>query len=166
MTGGYIFEAERIGTWKWLDEGRDDPNTSINIAGDSDEILLTRFGDEVIGTIVIRGHRDASSSPASSPRKSRRGQAFPTKGVIRGWTVKRRYRHKGIGTGLLEEAVALCQQKDWAGPEFAEDHAHSAKVVPATFQASILKREQLAKDALEKVKAAVSPTKGGKKGRR
>jgi len=175
LTSGYIEEAERIGTWKWLDLGRDDPGS--NIVGSEDEILLTRFGDEVIGTIFVRGIRDdgGSSSPTStssgnsSPKKSRT-KNLPVTARIRGWTVKRRYRHKGIGTGLLEEAVTLAQSKGWQGPEFADDHANSAKLMPMTFLGGFVKREKLARQALEKVKSEKGVTTNdvgnGRNGRR
>jgi hypothetical protein len=181
LTSGYIEEAERIGTWKWLDRGRNDPSSS-NIVGSEDEILLTRFGDEVIGTIFIRGVREApnsnssgsstSSSPTTSsgggntsPKKTR-AKNLPVTGLIRGWTVKRRYRHKGIGTGLLEEAVALTQSKGWHGPEFANDHANSAKLLPKTFLGGFVKREKLARQSLEKVKEEKGVNNDGKGGRR
>ncbi|KEF55762.1 uncharacterized protein A1O9_08513 [Exophiala aquamarina CBS 119918] len=176
LTSPYIEEAERVGTWRWLDLGRNDANTSSSIVGSEDEILLTRFGDEVIGTIFIRGVRDdcggSSSSPTntssanSSPKKTR-AKNLPVTALIRGWTVKRRYRHKGIGTGLLEEAVALAQSKGWHGPEFAEDHANSAKLMPMTFLSGFVKREKLARLALEKVKSEKGVTNDvGKNGRR
>lgn len=181
LTSGYIAEAERIGTWKWLDLGRNDPNGS-NIVGSEDEILLTRFGDEVIGTIFIRGVRESpngsnSSSGSSSPTtssggggnaspKKTRAKNLPVTGLIRGWTVKRRYRHKGIGTGLLEDAVALTQSKGWHGPEFADDHANSAKLLPMTFLGGFVKREKLARQSLEKVKEEQGVNSDGKSGRR
>lgn len=176
LSSGYIEEAEKVGTWKWLDQGRStgggasgsDIETAV---GDSDEILLTRFGDEVIGTIIVRGRRENPYSTStggtgnSSPKKSRRN--LPVTGLIRGWTVKRRYRRKGIGHGLLEEAVTLCQNKGWMGPEFAEDHANSALVLPQTFNGGFRKRERLASEMLEKVKEEMSSAGGsGKKGKR
>lgn len=189
LTSGYIEQAERIGTWKWLNLGRDDPSHN-DIVGAEDEILLTRFGDEVIGTIFLRGVRESgsssnhshsssgSSSPAgtgnASPKKTRT-KNLPITGLIRGWTVKQRYRHKGIGTGLLEEAVTLTQSKGWHGPEFADDHANSAKLLPKTFMGGFVKREKLAGFALDKVKTdmgvrpgngAADGNKGGRRSKR
>ncbi|KAL2429667.1 hypothetical protein ABEF95_009402 [Exophiala dermatitidis] len=160
LVGGYLVEAERIGTWKWLNLGREDGNS----VGDEDEILLTRFGDEVIGTLILRGQRENGSGSGSdgtttnnstsptkrSSRKTHHQQ--PVHGVIRGWTVKQRYRRKGVGQGLLEEAVQLCQTKGWAGPDFATDHANSHRVLPAAFNGGFAKRERLARDMLERVK--------------
>ena len=156
LTGGYIFEAERIGTWKWLNEGRDDPDKAI--VGSEDEILLTRFGEEVIGAIVIRGIRD----PTSSSGKSRKNA--PTRGFIRAWTVMRRYRRKGIGQGLLEEAIALCQSNGWSGPEFADDHANSAKIVHPTFEGRFKKMDRQARQMLERIIEQQGAT--GKRGKR
>ena len=158
LTGGYIFEAERIGTWKWLNEGRGDPDNGI--VGSQDEILLTRFGDEIIGAIAMRGVRDHSTSSSKS-RKS-----APATGVIRAWTVKRRYRRKGIGQGLLEEAVALCQQKGWSGPDFADDHANSAKIVYPTFTGGFRKKEKQAREMLEQVIEESGSTANGKRWKR
>ncbi|KIV87739.1 hypothetical protein PV11_03264 [Exophiala sideris] len=155
LAGGYIDEAERIGTWKWLDQGRDaDASPAV---GESDEILLTRFGDEVIGTVIVRGERDTGAS--KKPRRN-----APTTGIIRGWTVKRRYRGKGIGQGLLEEATKLCQTKGWGGPDFADDHAHSTRIMPATFNTGFKKRDRKAREMLEKVRDDMVPTT--KKGKR
>lgn len=167
LSGGYVYEAERVGTWKWLNLGRDDANNGI--VGEEDEILLTRFGDEVIGTIIIRGVRERSSVPTStgnsSPKKSR--AKTPVTAVIRGWTVSRKYRHKGVGTGLLEEAVQVAQHKGWTGPEFAPDHAHSAKILPATFNGGFVKRETQARELLDQVKQEkIQDTKNGRRGKR
>ncbi|EXJ78769.1 hypothetical protein A1O1_09171 [Capronia coronata CBS 617.96] len=166
MTSGYIQEAEKIGTWKWLNQGRNESDCSA--VGEEDEVLLTWFGDEVIGTLLLRGQREPppSSSGSSSPKKLRKNQHV--KGVIRGWTVKRRYRHKGIGQGLLEEAVQLCQRKGWSGPDFADDHANSRRVLPQTFQGGFAKRERLAREMLERVKdeAGQPVSGGGRKGKR
>ena len=162
MTAGYIYEAERVGTWKWLNQGREDGS----VVGDSDEILLTRFGDETIGAIIIRGVRDSSpDSRATSPRKTRRGNT-PATGVIRAWTVKRRYRHRGVGQGLLEEAIELCVQKSWNGPEFAADHANSAAVLHPTFAGGFAKRDRQAREMLERVKEESGAGADGKKVKR
>ncbi|KAI1610934.1 hypothetical protein EDD36DRAFT_307290 [Exophiala viscosa] len=155
LAGGYIDEAEKVGTWKWLDQGRDAENSPA--VGEADEVLLSRFGDEVIGTVILRGERDTGAS--KKPRRN-----APTTGVIRGWTVKRRYRGKGVGQGLLEDATKLCQNKGWSGPEFAEDHAHSKRILPSTFNSGFSKRDRKAHEMLEKVRDDMAPsTKKGKR---
>ncbi|KIW90797.1 uncharacterized protein Z519_08580 [Cladophialophora bantiana CBS 173.52] len=158
LTSGYIFEAERVGTWKWLNEGRADPDKGI--VGSEDEILLTRFGGDIIGTIVVRGVRDSSGSAGKSRKNA------PVTGYIRAWTVKRRYRRKGVGQGLLEEAIALCQRKGWSGPEFAEDHANSANVLHPTFSGGFRKKEKQAREMLERVIEESRSNASGKKGKR
>lgn len=170
LSRGYIDEAEKIGTWKWLDQGREDDD----VVGDVDEILITRFGDEAIGALVIRGVREGpgTNHGNSSPKKKRQSswaKNAPVKGLIRGWTVKNRYRRKGIGTGLLEEAISLCQDNGWTGPEFADDHANSARMLPSQFNGGFDRRERQARQLLEKVKeeSGLGPGSGsGKKGRR
>ncbi|EXJ84163.1 hypothetical protein A1O3_04830 [Capronia epimyces CBS 606.96] len=168
LTSGYIDEAGNVGTWKWLNKGRGERDSGA--VGDEDEILLTWFGDEVIGTLILRGQRATppSSSGSSSPKKSRKNH--PVVGIIRGWTVKRRYRHKGVGQGLLEEAVQLCQSQGWNGPEFADDHANSRQVLPRTFHGGFAKRERIAREMLERVRDEVgkpiSISGGSRKGKR
>ncbi|OAP62906.1 hypothetical protein AYL99_02133 [Fonsecaea erecta] len=159
LTSGYIFEAERVGTWKWLNEGRDNPDKGI--VGSEDDILLTRFGEDIIGAIVVRGVRDSSQGSSGKSRKN-----APVNGYIRAWTVKRRYRHKGVGQGLLEEALALCQQKGWSGPEFAEDHANSASILHPKFAGGFRKREKQAQEMLERVVEESRLSACGKKGKR
>ena len=174
MSSGYLYEAENVGTFKWLRKGRDaDVDAAVDVVGKEDEILLTRFGDEVIGTIIVRGvrHADAVASGGSgSPRKRRQNSLSknsPVKGVIRGWTVRTKYRGKGIGAGLLEDAVKLCNEKGWTGPEFAPDHAHSVRVLPAVYNGGFTKRDSRAAVSLQKVIAEYGvERKGSKKGRR
>ena len=166
-TGGYIEAAEAVGTWKWLDKGR---NNTFSV-GDEDEIVLSRFGDIPIGAVVMRGVRHDTSSSTSgsgSPRKRRQnssGKNAPVRGEIRGWAVRYRYRRKGVGTELLEEAVKICQEKGWQGPEFATDHANSTRILPSTFNGTFGRAERKAKEMLERVKedagvGAVSARKG------
>jgi len=54
---------------------------------------VTRWGEEIIGALVIR----------VSKREK--------KGFVRAWTVARRYRGKGVGKALLEEGVKLVMGK-------------------------------------------------------
>lgn len=180
---GYIEEAERVGTWKWLDLGRSDPEN--NITGESDDIFLVSFGEDPIGTLFLRGVRDSdsslsapsaaasastSSTSSSTPKKRRAGvlssKNEPVKGLIRGWTVRQRYRNKGVGTALLEDASNLCISRGWQGPEFASDHANSARLLPKMFLGSFEKNEALARKSLDKVKTQIGIVKvGGKKKR-
>lgn len=97
LTRGYIAHAESF-KYEWL--------------GD-DTVLVTKFGDEIIGTVVLGWEKGEKGS-----RRKRSG-----KGIVRAWTVRLRYRHKGIGRALLEEAVKIVGEKGGDGIEFAEDHA-------------------------------------------
>ncbi len=169
MVGGYLWRAEDVGTWRWLDEGKQ--------KAEGDEVLVTWFGEEMIGAVVIRGVRDADViSAGKGGKKSQRsnsggkdgGSNGKVKGVIRAWTVRQRYRRKGLGGDLLEEAVKLCREKGWSGPVFAEDHANSGRVLPALFNGGMEKREVRARTALEKYVEGFNAVGGGKsrKGRR
>lgn len=167
FTRGYIDEAESVGTWKWLEKGRD---TSDSV-GDEDDIFLSKFGDQPIGALIIRGIREANlnGSANSSPRKRRQnssGKNSPITGSIRGWAVKYRYRRKGVGTELLEQAIALCQEKGWQGPEFADDHANSARILPRQFNGAFDKGEVKARAMLEKCKEEAGIGAGSSTGRK
>lgn len=159
--GGYIDRAEDVGTWRWIDKDND--------SGKEDEILLTRFGNEPIGAIVMRGVKTGDTNGTGSPRKRRQnsgGTIGKTKGVIRGWTVKNRYRRKGVGLGLLEEAVQICADKGWSGPVFADDHANSGRVLPAIFNGGFDKRDRKARSMLGTIveDGGGSPTSSGGRG--
>lgn len=158
MLGPYIFEAERVGTWKWLNAGRsadEEQETGMHALGDSDEILLTKFGDDYIGAIIFRGVQSITS-PASpgSKKRTRRAQS-PTKHtklVIRAWSVRQKFRRKEVGSALLEDAIKVGQAKGWIvdGVEFAKDHANSKRVLPAMFNGALDKYDRIANSTLEK----------------
>lgn len=97
LTQGYLRKAESI-NWDWLG---------------SADVIVTKFGDDVIGAAVI----DWVSGESKTRRKKAR------RCEIRGWTVKQRYRKKGVGAALLEEAVKESKRKGAESLDFAEDHA-------------------------------------------
>ncbi|TKA47355.1 hypothetical protein B0A55_13574, partial [Friedmanniomyces simplex] len=97
LTQGYLFAAEAI-DWEWL--------------GDAD-VIVTKFGDEVIGTVVVQW--------VSGEGRAKRKKAW--RGEIIGWTVRLKYRKKGVGGALLEEAVKEAKKKGAETMEFADDHA-------------------------------------------
>lgn len=99
LTGGYIGLAEDIGT-EWLGE---------------DRVIVAKWGNDVIGALVL-GWADGDAAKKRGRR--RRGKA-----IVRGWTVKLKYRGKGVGEGLLEEAVKVAGEKGADGIVFAGDHA-------------------------------------------
>lgn len=141
FTGTYIEEAERVGTWKWLAQGRKpdaEKQSGTKVLGDGeDEILLTKFGNEYIGAIIFRGVQpvDDTSSTTSKKTSRKSNVSSQPKTEIRGWSVKRRYRGKGVGAALLEDAIKIAHDKGWAqgGIELAKDHANSKVVLPTLF---------------------------------
>lgn len=154
---GYTDLAVEVGTWKWLEGGQEG----------EDVILLEKFGEEAVGTVLLRGLRDDSAGPKKSGRRQGSGGVKASvKCVIRGWSVKRKYRRKGLGTGLLEQAVALCQEKGWAGPSFADEHANSGRVLWPVFSAAMESRERKARTLLQNViEDQGGSEKGGKRGK-
>ena len=158
---GYIDLAEKTGTWAWLI--KDSP------PGKEDEILITKFGDDPIGALVMRGVKDVEGGNSGGQRKRRQnsGGGGRMRGEIRAWTVKTRYRRKGIGQGLLEEAVKLCRTKGWTGPVFAREHANSVRLLHPIFNRGFDKREKKARAMLERVvdESGGSPVSTGGRGK-
>lgn len=99
MTGGYIGMAEDI-NMDWL--------------GD-DRLIVVKWGEDVIGSLVLGW---ADNDAAKKRGRRRRGKA-----VVRAWTVKLKYRGKGVGEGLLEEAVKVAGERGADGIVFDADHA-------------------------------------------
>lgn len=166
ITGGYIEEAEAVGTWKWLDKDR----ATTDAVGDQDTVLLTRFGDLAIGALILRGVRDTNRTTSNNGGRKRQnssGKNTPVTGKIRAVSVRHRYRRNGIGTELFEEAVTVCQDNGWQGPEFAEEHAHSKSKIPEMFKGRFVKRDRKIRAVLEKVKEdAGVGNKSGRKGKK
>ncbi|EAW13435.1 acetyltransferase, GNAT family [Aspergillus clavatus NRRL 1] len=172
VCAGYIEEAERVGTWRWLrqqhqqqqqhpaqDKNRStskskSKNTShrkvrlqsedADTDGDEDAqvVLITRFGERIIGALVLCGQTQHASGGGE------------VRGVIRGWTVERRYRGFGVGRELLEAAVGVCREREWTGPEFDAAHANAKRVVPGWLDRGFEERERRARRVLEGVKSA------------
>ncbi|OXV10523.1 hypothetical protein Egran_01717 [Elaphomyces granulatus] len=83
---------------------------------DQDTIIVTRYGGQIIGALVLRS--PPVSSPSTLPASASMSQGSSAndsnkKATIRAWTVRMRYRKKGIGTGLLEAAVSQCRLRGW-----------------------------------------------------
>lgn len=144
LTGGYLEMAEKVGTWNWLyKDGRDI------------EMIITKFGENVIGALIMRIGRSDSSPTSRGNRAKKKNTA-----VIRAWAVAQRYRGKGVGGGLLEEAVRISKERGCI-PSFAADHANAGRILPAMFNKTFERREQKAQDMLETV-IDESNTKGRK----
>jgi GNAT superfamily N-acetyltransferase len=160
---GYIELAEDVGTWKWLEGTKEGEGEKVE-----DVVLLERFGEEAVGTVVMRGLReDGVVGKKGGRRQGSGGGQGGVRAVIRGWSVKRRYRRKGLGTGLLEEAVKLCQENGWSGPSFAEEHANSGRKLWPIFNGAMEAREKKARILLDKVvEEQGGSEKGGRRGKR
>ncbi|USP76016.1 hypothetical protein yc1106_03290 [Curvularia clavata] len=127
MTGGYIGLAEDI-DMDWL--------------GD-DRLIVVKWGEDIIGSLVLGW---ADNDAAKKRGRRRRGKA-----VVRAWTVKLKYRGKGVGEGLLEEAVRVAGERGADGILFDADHANSKRVLPPIFNGFLNKQELKAEKALQKV---------------
>jgi hypothetical protein len=97
--GPYVPLAEKLITWNWLDD---------------DTIIATKFGDKIIGALVLGW--DSKTSDKRGGRKKKGG-----KGVVRGWSVLLKYRGKGEGQALLEEAATIVQKRGGDGLEYEQD---------------------------------------------
>ncbi|KAF2188194.1 hypothetical protein K469DRAFT_724759 [Zopfia rhizophila CBS 207.26] len=126
-TGGYISLAEEI-NWDWLGE---------------DRLIVVKWGEEIIGALVL-GWADEGARKKGGRR--RRGRA-----VVRAWTVKLKYRGKGVGEGLLEEAVRVAGERGNDGILFDPNHANSKRILPRFYNGFFDKRNERAEKALEKV---------------
>ncbi|KAI4952247.1 hypothetical protein J4E91_003709 [Alternaria rosae] len=127
MTGGYIGMAEDINV-DWL--------------GD-DRLIVVKWGEDVIGSLVLGW---ADNDAAKKRGRRRRGKA-----VVRAWTVKLKYRGKGVGEGLLEEAVKVAGERGADGIVFDADHANSKRILPTIFNGYLNKQDAKAEKALQKV---------------
>ncbi|KAF2494156.1 hypothetical protein BU16DRAFT_591138 [Lophium mytilinum] len=128
--GAYIFHAETI-DWAWLG---------------GDEVVVVRWGEEVIGGLVLGWSEEGLAAKRARGKGGRRGL-----GLVRGWAVTQKYRGKGIGGSLLEEAVRVAGERGAKGIEFAEEHANALRILPAFYNGFLDKRDARAARALEKV---------------
>ncbi|KAI9891082.1 MAG: hypothetical protein M1814_003281 [Vezdaea aestivalis] len=139
---GYLDEAEKIGL-KWLVEAQDGEDDDTPRA--EQKVLVTEFGEETVGALIM------AFPPPSPKRKKPRGEDVRVR--IRAWTTIRRYRGKGIGKALLEEAVKLA--RDRFGPDvrvdFDQRWAGYRQLLPGLFLGGFRKREEKAKRALQEV---------------
>ncbi|KAH8889725.1 hypothetical protein GQ53DRAFT_747949 [Thozetella sp. PMI_491] len=134
----YIRLAEEM-KWSWL----------VGEDGEEDTVIGTRFGDEVIGALVLR----LEPNPGLAGKKKNRSLSLKGgRGVIRGWTTRLRYRGKGVGADMLQEAIRVTREKCGkdAAVGFAQEHANSTMVLPEFFNRPFRKQEQRAAKALDK----------------
>ncbi|KAI0395906.1 hypothetical protein F5Y17DRAFT_170149 [Xylariaceae sp. FL0594] len=168
-TAGYIQAAEALG-WSWL-SASGSPNPAPS---EQDIIIGRKIGDQLIGALVLRlepwspsiaasSHAGAHSpnnqshshnhNHSSSKRRSRTSLLRGGRGVVRAWTVKLRYRGRGVGRDLLHEAVCVARERCGRDAEvgFAAEHANSSPVLPELFNAPFRRGERRAAKSLEKV---------------
>ena len=138
LTSGYLTLAEEF-NWKF----------ATNEDGEEDIIVGSRYGEEIMGALILRLERNGNGSGKKKTKSAKTGG----KGVVRAWTVRLRYRGKGVGTELLEEAVRIAREKLGNSAEigFAAEHANSKMILPNIFNATFRKREARAAKALENV---------------
>ncbi|KAI0152492.1 hypothetical protein F4776DRAFT_35656 [Hypoxylon sp. NC0597] len=151
FTGQYIQVAENT-KWSWM----------VSDDGEEDTVIGVRFGRDLIGALVLR----LEPNPNLVGKKRSRNSALRGgKGVIRAWTVKLKYRHKGVGVDMLHEAVKVTREKCGkdAAIGFAKEHANSTMVLPEVFNGPFRKDEQRAAKTLEKV---LSEWEGSKRRRK
>lgn len=98
LTQGYLHAAEEV-DWDWLDGA---------------DVLVTTFGDEVIAAAVVEWVSGESG-------RGKRKKAW--RGEIRAWTVRLKYRGKGVGGALLEDVVKEARGKGAESLGFAGEHA-------------------------------------------
>ncbi|KAK4225399.1 hypothetical protein QBC38DRAFT_368848 [Podospora fimiseda] len=155
FTSGYLRAAEAI-NWDWLQQSE---------SGEEDVIIGTRFGRDIIGATVLRIERPRPGSADSGGAKRHRARGSLSsfkgpggKGVIRAWTVRLRYRRRGVGGDMLREAVRITRERCGKDAEvgFAKEHANSAMVLPEMFNKSFRKDEMRAARALEHAVADVA----------
>jgi len=139
LASGYLKAAEDL-RWNWL----------VNEDGEEDVIIGTRFGNELIGALVLRIEPNIS---LAGKKKNRSLSMKGGKGVIRAWTTKLRYRGKGVGEDMLREAARIIRERLGKDSEvgFAREHANSVKVLPEMFNGVFRKQEMKAARALEAV---------------
>ncbi|OTA63571.1 hypothetical protein K449DRAFT_381281 [Hypoxylon sp. EC38] len=151
FTGQYIQVAENT-KWSWM----------VSDDGEEDTVIGVRFGRDLIGALVLRLEPNPN---LVGKKRSRHSALRGGKGVIRAWTVKLKYRHKGVGIDMLHEAVKVTREKCGkdAAIGFAKEHANSTMVLPEVFNGPFRKDEQRAAKTLEKV---VSEWEGSKRRRK
>lgn len=155
FTGGYIQAAEEL-RWSWLS-----PTSSPNPApSEQDLIIGVRFGEQLIGALVLRLEASPSSAhggggSGGNRRRSRSSLLRGGRGVIRAWTVRLKYRGQGVARDMLHEAVRLTRERCGRDAEvgFAAEHANSKNVLPEAFNAPFRRSERRAAKSLEKVLA-------------
>jgi ribosomal protein S18 acetylase RimI-like enzyme len=144
-TAGYIHLAEEF-TWAF----------ATNEDGEQDIIIGSRYGEELIGALILRLERNSNGGG----KKKSKGFKTGGEALIRAWTVRIKYRGTGVGTELLEEAIRVSREKlgNSAKIGFAVEHANSKMILPAMFNGGFNMKEAKAAKALEKTLQSMDPS--------
>lgn len=163
VVNGYLEAAERVGRWSWLYGDRWIQNRfrktrqaeqSLGwnaLSTKVDYVFSTRFGEEVIAAIVIRivDTWDPDPDKDERSRSTEFGSTYLRKKIcIRAWTVKQRYRRQGVGLALLRFVIRWALDSDLEYVVFADDHAHSLRVLPTFLNKKMDKQDARARDTL------------------
>ncbi|CAK7234686.1 hypothetical protein SEUCBS140593_009026 [Sporothrix eucalyptigena] len=163
FTAQYIPLAEGL-KWDWIvpvnDDGEVDPDA------EEDTVIGARYGEEMIGALVLRlvpptPEQGAAAAPAPINSRKKKGSNAASNqykgghGVIRAWTTILRYRRRGIGGDLLQEAIKVTRERCGKDADivFAQAHANSVMVVPEMFNRPFRRMEAWAAQFLEKTLA-------------
>lgn len=124
LTATYIHAAE---DFNWKD--------FISGTQGEDVVFGARFGENIIGALVLRIQRDKKEKTCTAS--------------IRAWTTKMRYRGRGVGGDLLRLAVAKAKH---VSPDavviFDPNHANSLLPLHDTFNRAFKSRDRKAHMAL------------------
>ncbi|PFH62809.1 hypothetical protein XA68_11821 [Ophiocordyceps unilateralis] len=134
-----------------LAEGFDCASFVSGPNGVQDVILVARFGDDIIGTLILR-------LPPSAAEVD-----MPAQGLIRAWTTRLRYRGKGVGADLLRYAVAATRAicGDTASLAFDPDHANAVYPLNRFFRRPFTVRDEKAIKALDHALRDCKANRGG-----
>lgn len=140
LTGKFVRQAEAFR-----------PRDFIVGPDDREDIVMgARFGEEIIGAIILRPYLAEPEAEEDKTSKKSTSKA-PLGGTIRAWTVRMKYRNKGVGGDLLRSAVIALQtiQGKSAEISFDDEHANSTKMSSEMFNRTFHKRDSRAKAALK-----------------
>lgn len=147
MCEGYVRHAESVASegLLWFANQKKSEEDDILVLG-------TKYGDELIGTLVLRLPPAPAASKSSFEEEEEEKEEVPKVEIV-AWTVKLKFRHKGIGRGLLEEAIRTASEHYKASFKFgfAKEHVHSKRVLIGAFNGMFTRREKLAAKMLKEV---------------
>lgn len=152
LVHGYLNAAEQVGRWSWLygdqwirnrfgrsarqhtsglrrkrlPSGRVDSDPDFK----TDYVFVTKLEEKIIAALVVRMTNTWELNPYKSFVFKGRRHHLQKKAFIRAWAVEQRYRGQGIGIALLRFVVRWCVDNEIEGPAFADDHAHSLRMLP------------------------------------